>query len=819
MKPNDHSPPKTEPSGAEPSASPPPPQPPPVITPERPGATFGDRYHVERELGRGGIGIVYLARDTGLMNRLVVIKVIQDEMSKNDWVLQKFRQETEALTRLNHPGIVAVYDAGETPEGQPYIVMQYVEGTPLRSVMTAEGMPLERVAYVMRRVGRALSAAHDRGVLHRDLKPENVMLESAAGEDEEAKLIDFGIAKIKDSVVAPSTLLPMLAGTIAYMSPEQLERRSCTAASDIYSLGVMAYEMVTGRRPFNPETQFQLLELQRAGVRVKPCDLRPALSVAAQEAILKALEFEPQRRFASARDFGDTLAQSLNVAFATEAETHRFDEANKSNAAGVPPPPPPHHHLLPPTQLAPPPSSGSSSATGDAPHANDDSSLTLDMAYVFFADIVGYSLQPTDQQSRQLRQLQDVVRHTRQFATAHAADQLVKLPTGDGMALVFFTSNPLPAVECALEVARRLRGEAQTPVRIGIHAGPVYRVPNISSQNNVAGGGIDTAQRVMNCGDAGHVLVSQPVAEVLQQLNQWRERLHDLGEAEVVHGARIRIYNLFTADAGNPETPAKLVPLSRLNSETIPATAMPPKKSATPKAAVIAGALAVLVLIISGALFWLNRSSDAPATSNQNTNAATTQPVERTLNFWLTVQKMKDGREDGAPFQSEGRDVFTDGWRFRLNVSSKDAGHLYLLNESPATGGSAASDEPRYQILFPSPQIKSGDARLPAAETVTIPSESWYFFTGAKEGQRGTEKMWMVWSKDPLPTFEDLKNVPAEKSGVRAIGDPKQTDAVQKFLTQNSTDMPVAERDRQKRQNVIRGKGDTVVNLIELEHQ
>ncbi|HEX8634897.1 MAG TPA: protein kinase [Pyrinomonadaceae bacterium] len=790
----------------------------PDATQEHPATTFGNRYVIMRELGRGGIGIVYLARDAALMNRLVVIKVMQDEVLENEWVLQKFRQEIEALTRLNHPGIVAVYDAGETPEGKPYIVMQYVEGTTLRAALTPEGLPLEHVAYIMRRIGRALSAAHDKGILHRDLKPENVMLESGASDDEEAKLIDFGIAKIKNSVIARSTVLPNIAGTTAYMSPEQLERRPYTAASDIYALGVMAYEMVTGRRPFNPETQFQLLEMQRAGVCVKPCDLRPALSSAAQEAILKALEFEPERRYARARDFGDALAQTLNVAFASEARTRRFDEAgaNDPNAAAARPPqqPPPH---LPPTRPSASAASPSSSPTVAAPGADDDLSLTLEMAYVLFTDIVGYSRRTMDQQPRLLRQLQNIVRHTPQFAAAHAADQLITLPSGDGMALVFFTSSPLPAVECALEIARQLRGEAQLPVRMGVHAGPVYRVADINLQNNVAGGGINLAQRVMDCGDAGHILVSQTVAEVLRQLSQWQERLHDLGEAEVKHGERIHLYNLYTEEAGNPAPPAKLI--SRSGFELEQASPIPVDKPRLPTAAIVAGAL-LLCAVVVGALFWSSRPPDTPAASNANANAnvAAAPPVERTLNFWLTVQKMKDGREDGAPFQSEGRDVFTDGWRFRMNVSAKDAGYFYLLNEPPAAKDRAI-DAPRYQVLFPSPKIKAGDARLPAGEIVTVPSESWYFFTGAKDGERGTEKMWMVWSKEPLAAFEDLKNVRAESNGVRAIRDPRQVDAVQKFLTQNSTDPTLAERDRQKRQTLIRGKGATVVHAVELEHQ
>jgi serine/threonine protein kinase len=157
-----------------------------------------------------------------------------------------------------------------------------------------------------------LSAAHERGIFHRDLKPENIMLQSFGGGEEQVKIIDFGIAKLKDSLVAPSTVTGATAGTVAYMAPEQLTGKSISAATDIFALGAIAYELVTGRKPFNPETGFELLEMQRSGVRVQPRDLRPAISTEANEVILRALNFAPADRFQTARDFGEVLAQSLD---------------------------------------------------------------------------------------------------------------------------------------------------------------------------------------------------------------------------------------------------------------------------------------------------------------------------------------------------------------------------------------------------------------------------------------------------------------------------------------------------------------------------
>ncbi len=277
------------------------------------GMTINNRYAIEKELGRGGIGVVYLARDQQLLSKRVVVKVLLEESQQNEWVRRKFQQEIEALTRVEHPGIVGVLDAGALPDGKPFLVMQYVEGASLRAAMRVEGMELERVAHLMQQIGRALSAAHDKGILHRDLKPENIMLQTLSDGEEQIKVIDFGIAKIKDSLVAPETVTAATVGTILYMAPEQLSAKPVSMASDVYALGIIAHEMLTGRRPFNPDSSFQLLEMQRTGVRVRPVDLRPSLSEEAERVIFKALAFNPKDRYQRAKDFGDELAKALTA--------------------------------------------------------------------------------------------------------------------------------------------------------------------------------------------------------------------------------------------------------------------------------------------------------------------------------------------------------------------------------------------------------------------------------------------------------------------------------------------------------------------------
>ncbi|HMB28172.1 MAG TPA: protein kinase, partial [Blastocatellia bacterium] len=277
-----------------------------------PGVTLGGRYLIDRELGRGGVCAVFLARDQKLHDAPVVIKVLLNvwqENARKTWMEKKFKQEIAALARIDHPSVVRALDVGESPDGRSYLVMQYVSGLSLRSVMTTEGMELGRLARLARQMGRALAAAHRQGVIHRDLKPENIMLQSL-GDEEYVKVIDFGIATVHDMADVAENHTTEVVGTRSYMAPEQL-RGKPVAASDIYALGVIFYEMATGQRPFNSESILHLYEIQRVGVKLKPRDLRPSLPEAAQSVILKALSFAPQDRFADAKDFTEALADGL----------------------------------------------------------------------------------------------------------------------------------------------------------------------------------------------------------------------------------------------------------------------------------------------------------------------------------------------------------------------------------------------------------------------------------------------------------------------------------------------------------------------------
>lgn len=274
------------------------------------GTTIGNRYRVNQELGHSAMSHVYLAADLTLQERPVVIKVLSQALVQDSYARQKFEQEVEALTRIKHSSVVRVEGRGDLPDGRPYIVMEYIDGDPLRSHIPTEGMNLHRAASILNQIGDALDHVHDKKILHRDLKPENIMLKRGT---DSVVLIDFGVAKIQESVIASTTINGASPGTLVYMSPEQLDNQAnITAASDVYSIAVVAHEMVTGRRPFYPNSRSELVNMQRAGVSEKAIALlQPKLSRRAKQVIVRGLAFKPKHRYERAGDFCNELAAAL----------------------------------------------------------------------------------------------------------------------------------------------------------------------------------------------------------------------------------------------------------------------------------------------------------------------------------------------------------------------------------------------------------------------------------------------------------------------------------------------------------------------------
>src|SRR6201982_4021582 len=219
--------------------------------------------------------------------------------------------------------------------------------------------------------------------------------------------------------------------------------------------------------------------------------------------------------------------------------------------------------------------------------------IQLEIAHVLFIDIVGYSKLSVNEQHSAVEELNEIVRRFEQFQKAEAASRLLKIPSGDGMALVFYTSPEAPA-QCAVEITRALKEHPRLQLRMGIHSGPVSGVVDVNERANLAGAGLNLAQRMMDCGDAGHILLSKHVAEDLEEYERWRPLLHDLGSCEVKHGMRVSVVNLYADQFGNPKLPRKF--------ETVQ------KRRTRVRWAVMMAALLTLVAVVAGiVMFSRNR--------------------------------------------------------------------------------------------------------------------------------------------------------------------------------------------------------------------
>jgi predicted Ser/Thr protein kinase len=280
--------------------------------------TVDSKYRIEHLLGRGGMGAVYRARDMRL-DRLVALKVVRAELLGDPEARLRFRREAQIVARLQHPSIVAVYDYGTFADGGAFIVMELVRGEDLRRVLQREGrMEPARAVRILETVCAAIEAAHREGVLHRDLKPENILL---PGGDANAKVLDFGVAKViasegPDSQRAAQdspTLMTapgLIIGTPAYMAPEQFNSGQPDARTDVFSLGVIAYEMVSGELPFGRGTLTEVVLAQARGVPPMP---RGSVAPEVERAIRAALEADPDRRPASAQAFAHLVGSAFGA--------------------------------------------------------------------------------------------------------------------------------------------------------------------------------------------------------------------------------------------------------------------------------------------------------------------------------------------------------------------------------------------------------------------------------------------------------------------------------------------------------------------------
>ncbi|MGI9054387.1 MAG: serine/threonine protein kinase [Pyrinomonadaceae bacterium] len=569
------------------------------------GQMLDGRFLIEKNLtdggaDEGGIGLVYLARDMKLLGKETVVKILQKSFLKNEDIARKFLHEKEALIRLDHPNIVRILDSGTLSDGNPFMVMEYIAGYSLRRKLRENNrqLSLNEAAYIIESVAEALGAAHSNKILHRDIKPENIMLTPQEDEAdfERVRLIDFGIARVEDSKLAPKTEVQRGIGTLLYMSPEQLAGNiEQTPAVDIYSLGIVAYEILTGRLPFKPQTLIEMFQMQQAGVKTLPRELRSDLPEKAEKLLLSALEFEPEKRTQSVRNFGRELANALS-----ENPTAKTELKNDSEKPA-----------------------------------------------------------------------------TTEFVTIKS------------------TKNP--------------------PVN-----------PTVAAVNETG---------------------------------------------------------------------------TNLPEKTLPETER--KKSAKPFIYVL---LALLIFsaaaLFGGFAYWKSGEGTTKKTDEKTTVA---EFPESNIGFFLTVQKMRNGKEFEEPFRSSGQEIFENGYKFKMNFQTDSGGFIYLFNESKEPNGKTI-----FNILYPTPKTKNGSAEIEKDERIETNQNT-------LGEEKGTEIVWLIWTKDKQEILETMRKEAFDGNGVL-----KNEDSVKKmeeFIKKHSQTKTETSKDSKNQQTEIKAEGDIIAHKIELEYR
>jgi serine/threonine protein kinase len=352
------------------------------------GTKVADKYEVLSEIGRGGMSIVYKARHE-LMDRTVAIKMLQAGLVNDQTSIKRFQQEAQAASCLTHPNVITVYDYGLVPSGQPYLVMDCLMGESLSEVVLRDGFvaPLRAVTIFVQACD-ALEHAHQKGVLHRDLKCGNIMLTEVEGQKDIVKVVDFGIAKLMPSSGKQQQNLTQTGevfGSPIYMSPEQCMGEQLDARSDIYSMGCMLYETLTGQPPLMGDTIIDTMQMHVATKPLPFVKMRPGLNIpqVLEDVCMKALEKQPADRFVSMAAFRDALinaAMRIGGQGETEDDSPRFTPRNTRQGILEPRVPPQNaansakHNALPNPFISSPPNSQNAGGTFGVTQSNQSES-------------------------------------------------------------------------------------------------------------------------------------------------------------------------------------------------------------------------------------------------------------------------------------------------------------------------------------------------------------------------------------------------------------------------------------------------------------
>lgn len=277
------------------------------------GEIIAERYHVVARLGAGGMGQVYLAEHVR-MGRKSAVKVMNPSLARDADAISRFNREAANASRISHPNVASIYDFGETTDGLIYLAMEFVEGESLTALIERQGtLPPARAAAIVRQTGDALAAAHELGMVHRDLKPDNIMIARGREGTDLVKVVDFGIAKAAGTDAQKVTRTGLIVGTPEYMSPEQLSGDPLDARSDVYSLGLVAFTMLTGAPPFPSDTAQESMIMRLTERPRSLAEMRPDIAWPAQvqQVMDRALQRDANSRYASAAEFGRDLERAL----------------------------------------------------------------------------------------------------------------------------------------------------------------------------------------------------------------------------------------------------------------------------------------------------------------------------------------------------------------------------------------------------------------------------------------------------------------------------------------------------------------------------